>query len=195
MIKFSFFLLQLLFLLLCCSIELVFSKGSLCLIYRGLRLRLFRLKRISGNHFTPAYLFGIYRKLDQTEIILRVDYKIKPLTCKTISGFILPSNDFHARKIEKREKQQEEIAPEATPDRTTAPNPKSYWSCCTIASARSHSQTILTRTHKHHTLTNITHLKISAHLSLIVDPQTTKTHLSDRQLCTDEYRLSSDLDN
>ena len=163
----------------------MFSKGSLCLIYKGLRLRLFRLKRISGNHCTPAYVFGTYRKLDQTEIILRVDCKIRPLTHKTISGFILPSNDFHFRKIEKREKQQEEITPEATPDRTTAPNPKSYWSRRTLAPTRLHSQSILTHTYKHHILTNITHLKILAHLSLIADPQTPKTHLSDCQPCTD----------
>ena len=36
---------------------------------------------------------------------------------------------------------------------------------------------------------------ISAHPSLITNPQTPKTHLSDRQPCTDEYRLSSDLNN
>ena len=82
----------------------------------SLRLRLFWLKRILGNNFTPAYVFGKHRKLGQTEINFRVDCKITLLTRKTISGFILPSNDFHARKIEKREKQQEEIAPEATPD-------------------------------------------------------------------------------
>ena len=107
---------------------------------------------ILGNHFTPAYVFGTYRKLGQTEIILYVDCKIRPFTRKTISGFILPSNDFHPRKIEKREKQQEEIALEAAPDHTTAPNPRSHRSRRTLASARSHSQTILTRTHKHHTL-------------------------------------------
>ena len=33
------------------------------------------------------------------------------------------------------------------------------------------------------------------HPSLITDPQTPKTHRSDRQSCTDEYKLSSDLDN
>ena len=73
---------------------------------------------ILGNHFTLAYVFGTYRKLGQTEIILRVDCKIRSLTRKTISGFILPSNDFHPRKIEEREKQQEEIAVEASSDRT-----------------------------------------------------------------------------
>ena len=44
-------------------------------------------------------------------------------------------------------------------------------------------------------LIDITQLKISAHPSLITNPQTPKTHLSDRQPCTDEYRLSSDLNN
>ena len=42
-------------------------------------------------------------------------------------------------------------------------------------------------------LTDITHLKMLAHPSLITE--TPKTHLSNRQPCTDEYRLSSDLDN
>ena len=37
--------------------------------------------------------------------------------------------------------------------------------------------------------------KDQLHPSLITDPQTPKTHRSDRQSCTDEYRLSSDLDN
>ena len=41
-----------------------------------LRLSLFWLKRISGNHFTPAYVFGKHRKLGQTEIIFRADRKI-----------------------------------------------------------------------------------------------------------------------
>ena len=36
---------------------------------------------------------------------------------------------------------------------------------------------------------------ISTHPSLITDPQTPKTHLFDRQPCTDGYRLSSNLDN
>ena len=119
------------------------------------RLCLFRPKRISGNHFTPAYVFGTYRKLGQTKIILCVNYKIRPVTHKTISGFILPSNDFHPRKIEEREKQQEEIAPKATLDRTTAPNTRSHRSRRTPAPARSHSQTILTHTHRHHTLKDL----------------------------------------
>ena len=37
--------------------------------------------------------------------------------------------------------------------------------------------------------------KDQLHPSLITDPQTPKTHRSDRQSCTDEYRLSSNLDN
>ena len=56
---------------------------------------MFRLKRISGNHFTPAYVFGRYWKLGQAEVIFCVDCKITLLTRKTTSGFILPSNDLH----------------------------------------------------------------------------------------------------
>ena len=81
---------------------------SQLIINQFLRLRLFRLKRILGDYFTPACVFGTYRKLDQTEIILPVDCKISFLTRKTISIFILPSNDFQTWKIEKREKEQEE---------------------------------------------------------------------------------------
>ena len=32
-----------------------------------LRLRLFQLKRILEKYFTPIYVFGTYRKLDQTK--------------------------------------------------------------------------------------------------------------------------------
>ena len=74
---------------------------------------MFCLQMISGNHFTPFFVFGSYRKLGQTEFIFRVDYKIHCPGHKIILGFILPSNDFHPRKIEEREreKQQGEIAP------------------------------------------------------------------------------------
>ena len=74
-----------------------------------IRLCLFWLKRISGNPFTPACMFGKHRKLGQTEINFRVDWKITSHTRKSISGFILPLNDFHPRKIEEREKQQDRI--------------------------------------------------------------------------------------
>ena len=73
-----------------------------------MRLRLFWLKRISGNHFTPAHVFGKHRKLGQTEINFHVDCKITLLTRKTILGFILPSNDFHPRKIEEREREKQQ---------------------------------------------------------------------------------------
>ena len=61
----------------------------------SLRLRLFRLKRISRNYFTPGCVFGTYRKLSQTEIIFLVDCKITLLARKTIFVLILPSNDLH----------------------------------------------------------------------------------------------------
>ena len=69
-----------------------------------LRLHLFWLKRISGNHFTLAYMFGNNKKLGQTEINFRVDCKITLLSWKWISVSILPSNDFHPRKIKERER-------------------------------------------------------------------------------------------
>ena len=56
---------------------------------------MFWLKMISGNHFTPAYVFSKHRKLGQTEINFYVDCKITLITRKTTSSFILPSNDLH----------------------------------------------------------------------------------------------------
>ena len=73
-------------------------------------------------------VFGSSRKLGQTEFIFRVDRKIPCLTRNSFSGFILPSNDFHLRKIEEREREtarrshQKRVlshpAPTPTPDRT-----------------------------------------------------------------------------
>ena len=78
-----------------------------------LRLCLFWLQTISGNAFTPACVFGRYRKLGQTKLVFYVDCKIRLEGCKTILGFILPSNELHPRKIEERERNSKEIAPEA----------------------------------------------------------------------------------
>ena len=74
-------------------------------------------------------VFGSSRKLGQTEFIFHVDRKIPCLTWNSFSGFILPSNDFHPRKIEERESERnnKEIASEAclvTP--STGPNPRSH---------------------------------------------------------------------
>ena len=60
-----------------------------------LRVRLFWLKKVSGNHFTPAYVFGKHRKLGQMEINFCVDCKITLFPRKTILGFILPLNHLH----------------------------------------------------------------------------------------------------
>ena len=100
----------------------------------SLRLRLFWLKRILGNNFTPAYVFGKHRKLGQTEINFRVDCKITLLTRKTISGFILPSNDFHPRKIEERERNSKKRSHQKQPQ--TTPNPKLHRSLHTLAPMR-----------------------------------------------------------
>ena len=40
------------------------------------KLHLFWLKKISGNHFTPTYVFGKHKKLSQMEINFHVDCKI-----------------------------------------------------------------------------------------------------------------------
>ena len=60
-----------------------------------LRLHLFWLQRIFGNAFTPACVFGRYWKFGQTELVFRVDYKIRHFRHKTNSSFVLPSNELH----------------------------------------------------------------------------------------------------
>ena len=55
---------------------------------------LFWLKRVSRNHFTPLYVFGKHKKLGQTEMNFRIDRKMTLLACKTLSSFILPSNQL-----------------------------------------------------------------------------------------------------
>ena len=55
---------------------------------------LFWLKKVFRNHFTPLYVFGKHRKLGQTEINYRIDRKMTFLACKTLSSFILPSNQL-----------------------------------------------------------------------------------------------------
>ena len=101
------------------------------------RVRLFWLKKVSGNHFTSLYVFGKHKKLGQMEIEFPVDCKISLIKCKTISAFILPSNYFQTWKIEEIEKEQEEIAP--------PPNPRSHWSHRTPTPARSRLLKIHTR--------------------------------------------------
>ena len=113
------------------------------------KLHLFWLKRISGNHFTPTYVFGKHKKLSQMEINFHVDCKIALSSRKWISVSILPSNDFHPRKIEEREregksKKRSHRNRSWSVDRTrswsiddaTAPNPKSHQSRHTLALAR-----------------------------------------------------------
>ena len=63
---------------------------------KHIRVRLFWLKRVLGNHFIPLYVFGKHWKLGQTEINFRVNRKIPHLARKTISGFILPSKHLHS---------------------------------------------------------------------------------------------------
>ena len=72
---------------------------------KTLRLYLFSLKMISGNHFTLAYVFGKHKKLGQTEINFCLDRKITLSSRKWISVSILPSNEFQDSEI-KRERER-----------------------------------------------------------------------------------------
>ena len=56
------------------------------------------------SFYTP-HVFGKHIKLGQMEINFHVDLKITLLARKTNSSSILPSKDFHPRKIKEREKQ------------------------------------------------------------------------------------------
>ena len=134
---------------------------------------------ILGNHFTLAYVFGKHRKLGQTEINFCVDHKIPLPSWKWISVSILPSNEFQDSQTE-REREGDSKKRE---HRWFAQPSSSIVHRSLITAQPSFN----TNTH-HQSL-------ISTHPSLITDPQTPKTHLFDRQPCTDGYRLSSNLDN
>ena len=69
------------------------TKGVFVLAKRGFR-----------KSFYTSHVFGKHRKLGQMEINSRIDQKITLLACKTNSGSILPSKDFHPRKIEERKR-------------------------------------------------------------------------------------------
>ena len=75
-----------------------------------LRLCLFWLKRISGNHLTPAWVFGKHRKLGQTEINFRVDRKIPLQSQKWFSVKIFTSNHFWTHAQRERERERERAA-------------------------------------------------------------------------------------
>ena len=86
-------------------------------------MRLFWLQTISENVFTPACVFDRYKKLGQTELVFYVDCKIRLEGCKTISAFILPSNELHPKKMEEREREKSaQIAP--PPQITPPPQPQ-----------------------------------------------------------------------
>ena len=58
-------------------------------------LRLFRVKTLLGNYFTPFRVFGTNGKYGQLEILLHFHCKKPLLTRKTITLLILPSNVLH----------------------------------------------------------------------------------------------------
>ena len=70
-------------------------RAHFSILNKMLRVCLFWLKRVSGNHFTLLCLFGKHGKFGQMEINFRVDCKITLTACKTILGFILPENHLH----------------------------------------------------------------------------------------------------
>ena len=97
---------------------------------------------ILGNHFTLAFVFGSYRKLGHIEFIFCVDCKIPYITGNSFSGFILPSNDFHPKKIEEREREREKQQGDHTRGTglvvpSIGPNPRLHRSRRTPAQARS----------------------------------------------------------
>ena len=84
-----------------------------------LRVCLFWLKRVSGNHFTLLYVFGKHRKIGSTEINFSFDCKIPLSSRKSISVSILPSNDFQPSQT-KREREGESKKREHTPPASQA---------------------------------------------------------------------------
>ena len=67
------------------------------------RLRLFHLKMVLQNYFTPLWVFGTYGKYGQTENTVHVDRKIRPFGCKIVYTLILPSMNFQKTQPEDRE--------------------------------------------------------------------------------------------
>ena len=71
------------------------------------RLRLFHLKMVLGNYFTPLWVFGTYGKYGQTENTVHVDRKIRPFGCKIVYTLILPS--MNSRKTHSKRKSEREL--------------------------------------------------------------------------------------
>ena len=129
-------------------------------------MHLFWVKRVSGNYFTPLCVFGKLKKFGQMEINFRVDCKITLFWCKTILAFILTSNQLQDSKM-KRERGREHIhhRPAKLRHRSPITDPSSPIPHHRPAKLR----------HKHPS--PIPHLSPP---SLITDPQTPKTFLSNR---------------
>ena len=89
------------------------------------RLCLFWLKRISGNHFTPAWVFGKHKKLGQTKINFHVDHKIPLQSRKWFSIKIFTSNHFrtHAQRERERERATFDFAGEPRAQITPSTSP------------------------------------------------------------------------
>ena len=65
---------------------------------KTLRLYFFSLKLISGNYFTPAYVFGKHKKLGQTEINFYLDRKVTLSSRKWISVSIYLQMNFRTQR-------------------------------------------------------------------------------------------------
>ena len=63
-----------------------------------LRVRLFHLKIISGNHFTPCHVFGCAWKFWSNRKSFSLTVKCAWLKCKIDYKSILPSNQFRKKK-------------------------------------------------------------------------------------------------
>ena len=79
----------------------------LCLVI-SLRLRLFCLKSISGNHFTPSCVFGCAWKIWSNGKSFSLTVKCGWLKCKIDYRSILPSNHFQEKKKKKTEPRERE---------------------------------------------------------------------------------------
>ena len=122
-------------------------------------------------------MFGSSRKLGQTEFIFRVDCKIPCLTQNSFLGFILPSNDFHPRKIEERERETaRRLHQKHVSSHQHRPQPQ-------ITPLERERLITWTWSRWHRRLGRASLITdrqpSSIHPSLITDPQTRKTHLSD----------------
>ena len=114
---------------------------------------------------------------------------------------ILPENEFHDSRGGEREGEKKEHKGLNSPSRRQTPShlqhlrsvAPSRWQNTSVKPTLYNTRSTQVKINSTPPSSPIHPSKDQLHPSLITDPQTPKTHRSDHQSSTDEYRLSSDL--